>query len=209
MRPPSSEGPVRNRCQPVRRASTFRNSNKDKNAADMLRFVRDVQLERQNTTTGFCVKAPLPGISNKFVKHNSFDSGFVERATENTDSDDDSFDINMPVIGEPKPRVDSELVGMLKNPKCVNRNSNDHHVLSKFQQSRNLDFANNNGDCRRHSVMASEQTTSKKPKVNITKSRTARLPPLEREQFLDRPSAPSPSRTLSDYSDYNDSESDY
>lgn len=201
MRPPSCEG-QRPRRQPVKRANTFRNSSNDKNAADMLKFVRDVQFERQNTSNNLNLKAPLPGINHKkSMKHDSFDSGFVERVADNTDSDEDVFDVPIPTVREHKPKIDSELVGMLTEPQNVNRNSNDQRVLSRLRS--NLDSLNNNTDvCRRQGDSKKHHNISKNSKSFNPKSRTARLPPLEREHFPDRPSAPPPCHTPSD--DYSD-----
>ena len=215
MRPPNAESPKLQRHN-IKSESLRQRCNGSK-ADEMIRFVRDFQRERQ--PTGFCLqkKAPLPGIGqNSPPKNGTSDSGFIDRATDSNDSDDDILDNEILCTSQRKSQpVDQLFIELLTCPRGA-KNSNDYKILSKSMPQSQCDIYGNNNKMplRQNSFIRHARAGYRSCTTGSTGNQRhilKQLPPLSHDSIPERPSAPSPSRTppLSDYSFIEEEPVDY
>ncbi|XP_052767967.1 uncharacterized protein LOC128208443 [Mya arenaria] len=212
--PPHSESPRIKRTNI--RSESLRHRCSDQKTDEIIRFVRDLQFERQPTSMRLQKKAPLPSIGQPAPpKAGTSDSGFLDRATDSNDSDEDLMDNEIYKCTSHKRSapIDSHFIELLTCPRS-NKRSNDHQILAKSLPQSHMDIYNNNtrmpprqNSFVRHGVPGTRHTGHTGNQRHITKQ----LPPLSRDTFPERPSAPSPSRTppLSDYGFIEEEPVDY
>lgn len=216
MRPPRAQSPKYGR-RPTRHDS-LRQRCPDQHTNEIIHFVRELQFERQPTALWLQKKAPLPGIGQSSIKSGTNDSGFLERGTDSTDSDDDSLDNEIAQTQKKviNPRMDPFFKDMLACPRR-NNTSNDYKVLSRSLATGHINTCIYNKDqppakvSRQNSF--GKQRKYKNCRENLGGHNNAKnqLPPLARDDIPDRPSAPSPSRTppTSDYDFIEEEPVDY
>lgn len=200
MRPPQADSPRQKRRHI--RSESLRQRCSDRNTDEIIRFVRDIQFERQPTALRLQKKAPLPGIGQPAPpKAGTSDSGFLDRATDSNDSDDDVIDNEVFKCTAQRKcdPIDAHFIDMLTCPRN-NVKTRDYQILSRsLQHGQGLsDIYNNNtrmpprqNSFVRHGVAGNRATGNTGNQRLISKQ----LPPLSRDLLPDRPSAPSPSRT--------------
>ena len=201
MRPPRANSPKQ--TMRVGRSESLRQRCSDKNTHEIIRFVRDIQFERQPTSLRLHRKAPLPGIGQSACsKSGTSDSGFLDRATDS--SDDDVIDNEIYSIQKRvDPRSDPFIKDMLTLTRSHTKSSTDYEFLSRLMPQDPKDLNNNN-----HNPKLSRQTSFVRHSKKVLKIRgnpevsqrnghhvTKQLPPLSRDDGLERPTAPSPCRT--------------
>lgn len=203
MRPPNTESHRRSRQH--MKTDSLRQRCIDNKADEMVRFVRDFQRERQSTIVRLQKKAPLPGIGhNSSPKTGSCDSGFLDRATDSNDSDDDFLDNE--ILCKPQKRaqpVDQTFIDLLTCPRGPKQTS-DYKILSRSVPEGQCDIFSNSAKMplRQNSFIRHAQAGYRNVGTSGNQSFiTKHLPPLSRDSIPERPSAPSPSRTppLSDF----------
>ena len=194
MRPPRGDSPTMKRQ--VTRTESLRQRN-DRNADEIIRFVRDIQFERVPTSMRLQKKAPLPSIGQHCIKSSTSDSGFLDRATDYTDSDEEMLDNEILYSTQKKsaPKLDPALIEMLTSPRGVTKNSNDFHILSRSLPQGHVDMYNNNLKVPRQNSFIRHGKLHRNGNTGKQRSVTKQLPPLSRDSIPERPSAPSPSRT--------------
>ncbi|KAL4237316.1 hypothetical protein ACF0H5_002034 [Mactra antiquata] len=200
MRPPRGESPKQ-------MSQSLRQRCIDRNADEIIRFVRDIQFERP-TVMHLRRKAPLPGIGqNCSSSHGTGDSGFLDRATDSMDSDDDTDDgledeILYTTQEIRSQKIDTAFLEILTCPRGVDKTCNDYAILSRSLPQGHLDLCNNNTKGKRQNSFVQTSKKQRNGNTGIRKSVAKKLPPMSREAMHFRPSAPSPNRTppMSDYS---------
>lgn len=196
MRPPNAESPKVKRGN--MKSESLRQRCNDSKADEIIRFVRDFQREKQPTSLRLQKKAPLPSIGQHSPsKVGTSDSGFIERATDSTDSDDDLLDneIQCPAQRKSEP-IDQLFFDLLTCPRG-SKNSNDYKVLS-----RSLPQGQGQGDMYSNTLRMSQRQNSfirhgqaGHRSTGNQRLISKQLPPLSRDSIPERPSAPSPCRT--------------
>lgn len=199
MRPPRAGSPTHKR-------ETLRQRCNDRNADEIIRFVRDIQFE-QPTVMHLKRKAPLPGIGQNCSSNGTRDSGFLDRATDSLDSDDDDDDgledeilyTTQEIRGQ---KIDTAFLEILTCPRGVDKTCNDYSILSRSLPQGHLDMFNNNSRGKRQNSFIQTSKKQRNGNTGTKKNISKQLPPMSRDTMHFRPSAPSPSRTppLSDYS---------
>ena len=201
MRPPRAQSPKYGGR--LTRHESLRQRCPDQNTDEIIHFVRELQFERQMTLLPLQKKAPLPGIGQSYFKAGTNDSGFLERGTDSTDSDDDSLDNEIAQTQRKvvNPRVDPFVKDMLTCPRSI-ITSNDYAVLSRSVQNNQVNTCSNTQ--KPISKMLGQDNSGKHKKYKNCReihrdhsnvSVRSQLPPLSRDDIPERPSAPSPSRT--------------
>ncbi|XP_045187697.1 uncharacterized protein LOC123545444 isoform X2 [Mercenaria mercenaria] len=202
MRPPRADSP--NLKRQVTRTESLRQRCNDKNTDEIIRFVRDIQFERLPTSMRLQKKAPLPSIGQNCIKSNTCDSGFLDRATDSADSDEDMLDNEILYSTQKKsaPKLDPVLINMLTCPRGVTKTSNDHQILSRSLPQGHADMYNNNLKVPRQNSFIRHGKIHRKGNTGNQRIISKQLPPLSRDIIPERPSAPPPSKTppLSDNS---------
>lgn len=195
MRPPRADSP--NLKRQTTRSESLRQRCNDKNTDEIIRFVRDLQFERLPTSLRLQKKVPLPGIGQNCVKSSTCDSGFLDRATDSADSDDDVLDNEMlcSVQKRSVPKVDPVLINILTCPRGVKSTSNDHQILSRSLPQGHADMYNNNLKVPRQNSFIKHGKFHRNGTTGNQRIISKQLPPLSRDCIPERPSAPSPSRT--------------
>ena len=229
MRPPRAQSPKYGGR--LTRHESLRQRCPDQHTNEIIHFVRELQFERQNTFLPLQKKAPLPGIGQSCFKagtneaplpsigHSCFkagtnDSGFLERGTDSTDSEDDSLLDNEIARTQRRvinPRLDPFVRDMLTCPRTI-FTSNDHAVLSRSLPNNNINMGSSGQSTPTRVVRQDSFIKHKNVKNNTRNCRDIprdhsnsnirnQLPPLSRDDIPERPSAPSPSQTppSSDY----------
>ncbi|XP_046551028.1 uncharacterized protein LOC124260758 [Haliotis rubra] len=158
----------------------------DPGTEEIIRFVREFQLEKQPTLLRLQRRAPLPGIGE--VAPAVSDSGYVER-TEVSDSDDD-------------PMLDSEIAAIEDNAKSLRRTGSYLRLKSDSQFKRRSSV---NSRSYQHlpsksvgrTKFATESMYNSFGGLRLARQNTLvkQLPPIRRQEIPERPSAPSPSVT--------------
>lgn len=211
MRPPRADSP--NLKRQTTRSESLRQRCNDRNTDEIIRFVRDVQFERLPTSMRLQKKAPLPGIGKSCTKGSTCDSGFLDRATDSAESDEDFLDneILYSVQKKSGPKIDPVLLDILTCPRGVTKNSNDHQILSRSLPQGPSDMYNNNLKVPRQNSFIRHGKYHRNGRAGNQRMISKQLPPLSRDSFPQRPSAPSPSRTppLSDSSFIEEEPIDY
>jgi len=217
MRPPGADHSRRNPGKV--RSESLRQRCNDRNTEEIIRFVRDIQFERQPTSLCLARKAPLPGIGQPSPpKVGTSDSGFLDRATDSNDSEEEVLDneVYKCVNRKKCDPLDSQFLDMLTCPRATKR-SNDRHVLARSLPHAPMDMYNNNNTlmvARQNSFLRlGNGPNGHRLQANTGNQRQThkQLPPLSRDALPDRPSAPSPSRTppLSDCGYIEEEPDDY
>lgn len=194
MRQPRCNSPRLHRQ--VTRTDSLRQRCNERNTEEIIRFVRDVQFERQPTLLALQRRAPLPGIGQNVLKHSSEDSGFLEKGLDSTDSEEEHLD-NEIVYSQHRRgsrKIDTELINLLTCPPSQSKASNDQKILSRAMANGFADLSNNNVQ-RTPREKSFVRHSIKRGLGNVPRGMTKQLPPLSRDEAPERPSAPSPSRT--------------
>ena len=198
MRPPRPQSPRYGRR--VTRHESLRQRLPDQHTNEIIHFVRELQLEKQPTSLRLQKKAPLPGIGQSSEEAATNDSGFLERATDLTDSENESLDNEIARTQRKveNPRMDPFFKEMLTCPR-VYRMSNDYEVLSRSITNSHVITTPRNetpSKSKTQRNVAKLKIQNKKNAENCDGHTTGRnLPPLSRDDIPERPSAPSPRLT--------------
>lgn len=195
MRPPHAESPRLNRRQ--LKSECLRQRCNDSKADEMIRFVRGFQKERQPTNLCLQKKAPLPSIGqNSPSKVGTSDSGFLDRATDSNDSDDELLDNEILCKTQRKSQpLDQVFIELLTCPRGSN-NSKDYKILSRSLPQGQCDiYGNSMKMTQRQNSFIRHGQAGYRHTGNTGNQRLKQLPPLSRDSIPERPSAPSPCRT--------------
>ena len=200
MRPPRPQSPRYGRR--VTRHESLRQRLPEQHTNEIIHFVRELQFERQPTLLRLQKKAPLPEIGKSSANVGTNDSGFLERATDLTDSENESLDNEIARTQRKvqNPRMDPFFKEMLSCPRVSNM-SNDYEVLSRSLTNNNITTTTRHETPSKSKLKTPRNVARLKPKnkknvENCDGHTTVRnLPPLSRDDIPERPSAPSPRLT--------------
>ena len=198
MRPPRAQSPKYGRR--LTRHESLRQRLPDQHTDEIIHFVRELQFERQPTLLRLQKKAPLPGIGQSCLKAGTSDSGFLERATDATDSENESLDSEIAQTQKKvvNPRMDPFFKEMFSCPRVCNT-SNDYEILSRSIANGRVSIVPQNES----PVSSRKQHKGDKPQIKNKKCaayygghiNVKNLPSLSRDDIPERPSAPSPRLT--------------
>lgn len=163
----------------------------DANTEEFVRLITQYQTERQPTNLRLQRKAPLPEIGTSALR----DSGFLDKNSDTSDYDDTTLDNEVASVCSNKSknsRKDLHIHDVL----TLTREQTRDNLLNKSLSNGLADHLNGN-------VLFCRQVTDVRKRVgslNVNHHSKAtrpgkQLPPIEQTNFLDRPTAPSPSRT--------------
>lgn len=200
MRPPRSESPKSRR--PALQTDSLRQRCNDRNTDEIIKFVRDIQFERQPTLLKLHKKEPLPGISKICTKYDTCQLELLNDDTNTNDSDSDILDNEIVYSTQRKalPKIDPVFIDILTCPRRTANTSKDNQILSRSFPAGQVDMYNNNSQTTkifRQNSFVRHIKTSRKGNGNMGDHRNVlkQLPPLSRDNFPERPSAPLPART--------------
>ncbi|KAK3092556.1 hypothetical protein FSP39_004407 [Pinctada imbricata] len=184
------------KSQKVERSQSLKNyahRRHDAQTEEFIRFIRDFQIERQPTHLRLQKQmAPLPEIGRANINPTLRDSGFLDKASDNSDNDDVPLDNEV-------------LLDNSTSSKRKNRHVDEVLTLARSQTRDRILLSRSlpNGlDGNLNSLKGTNKRSNDRKKLlnknSCVQKSTAiatSLPPIQYEDLPDRPTAPSPSKT--------------
>lgn len=176
------------------RFGTERHHNRhDARSDDIIRFVREMQMDKQPTLVRLHKKAPLPDIGHtaSYIvdipqeSNNVHVKNLISHESGNLDFENENFDDTV------HPELRNSHASVQKWGNSLNHEYSMHERVRPTNGGHILTHND-------HSVVSRKSINSNvrlKPHANKTVSILNTLPPIPRDDLPERPSAPSPSRT--------------